>query len=80
VLPAVLVAALRSDLDLRRTFPNLSPGLEQILTLGQEGAAGYLALLLVCVGLALLGGCCCSPRSVSGARWCAARRSCWCSR
>jgi branched-chain amino acid transport system permease protein len=56
VLPAVLVAALRSDLDLRRTFPNLSPGLEQILTLGQEGAAGYLALLLVCVGLGLLGG------------------------
>lgn len=55
-LPAVLIATLRSDLDLRRTFPNLSPGLAQILTLGQEGAAGYLALLAVCVGLALVGG------------------------
>jgi branched-chain amino acid transport system permease protein len=56
VLPAVLVAALRSDLDLRRTFPNLSPGLEQILTLEQQGAAGYLALLVVCVGLGVVGG------------------------
>jgi branched-chain amino acid transport system permease protein len=55
-LPALLVATLRSDLDLRRTFPNLSPGLAQILTLGQEGAAGYLALLAVCVGFALVGG------------------------
>jgi branched-chain amino acid transport system permease protein len=56
VLPALVVAALRSDLDLRRTFPNLSPGLAQILTLGRDGAAGYLALLLVCVVLALVGG------------------------
>jgi hypothetical protein len=55
-LPAVVVAALRSDLDLRRTFPNLSPGLEQILTRGQEGAAGYLMLLLICVAFALIGG------------------------
>jgi branched-chain amino acid transport system permease protein len=56
ILPAVLVAALRSDLDLRRTFPNLSPGLERILTLEQEGAAGSLVLVLVCVGFALVGG------------------------
>jgi branched-chain amino acid transport system permease protein len=56
LLPALLVAALRSDADLRRTFPNLSPGLEQILTLGREGAGGYLALLGLCVVFALVGG------------------------
>jgi branched-chain amino acid transport system permease protein len=56
VLPMLLIAALRSDADLRRTFPNLSPSLEQILSFGQEGAAGYLALLGVCVGFALVGG------------------------
>jgi branched-chain amino acid transport system permease protein len=56
VLPAVVVAALRSDLDLRRTFPNLSPGLAQILTLGRDGAPGYLALVLLCVVLAAVGG------------------------
>jgi branched-chain amino acid transport system permease protein len=52
--PIVLLLGLRT-VDLRATFPSASPGLERLLSFGQEGAASYLVLLLVVTVGAVVG-------------------------
>lgn len=53
--PIVLLVGLRSDADLRSTFPSASPGLTELLGFGQEGAGAYLVLLLSITVAAIVG-------------------------